>query len=118
MWERDGLPAIVVVFALARIIKSVVTGQAPVTLELRNTPGKKHKQTKGGAVVATVLEKKWKRKYGFNPFRAPEALPILNPSNFVPKNGFPVVEGSRDFLGWYRSKSIQENVWAVAVEFS
>ena len=26
----------------------MVTGQAPVTLELRNTPGKKHKQTKGG----------------------------------------------------------------------
>ena len=26
-----------------------------------------------------------------NPFRAPEPLPILNPSNFVPKNGFPVV---------------------------
>ena len=23
-----------------------------------------------------------------NPFRAPEPLPILNPSNFVPKNGF------------------------------
>ena len=29
-----------VVLTLARIIKSVVTGQAPVTLELRNTPGK------------------------------------------------------------------------------
>ena len=28
-----------------------------------------------------------------NPFRAPEPLPILNPSNFVPKNGFPVVKG-------------------------
>ena len=27
------------------------------------------------------------------PFRAPEPLPILNPSNIVPKNGFPVVEG-------------------------
>ena len=25
--------------------------------------------------------------------RAPEPLPILNPSNFVPKNGFPVVKG-------------------------
>ena len=24
--------------------------------------------------------------------RAPEPLPILNPSNFVPKNGFPVVK--------------------------
>ena len=28
-----------------------------------------------------------------NPFKAPEPLPILNTSNFVPKNGFPVVEG-------------------------
>ena len=32
---------VVVLLALTRIIiKSVVTGQAPVTLELRNTPGK------------------------------------------------------------------------------
>ena len=30
-----------------------------------------------------------------NPFKAPEPLPILNPSNFVPKNGFPVVKGLR-----------------------
>ena len=29
----------------------MVTGQAPVTLELRNTPGKKHKQTKGGTRI-------------------------------------------------------------------
>ena len=29
----------------------------------------------------------------YNPFRAPEPLPILNPSNFVPKNGFPVAKG-------------------------
>ena len=40
---------VVVVLTLTRIIKSVVTGPAPVTLELRNTPGKEHKQTKGGA---------------------------------------------------------------------
>ena len=32
-----------VVFTLTRINKSVVTGQAPVTLELRNTSEKKHK---------------------------------------------------------------------------
>ena len=31
---------VVVVLTLTRIIKSVVSGQAPVTLELRNTPGK------------------------------------------------------------------------------
>ena len=30
----------VVILTLTRIIKSVITGQAPVTLELRNTPGK------------------------------------------------------------------------------
>ena len=36
----------VVVLTLTRIIKSVVTGQASVTLELRNTLGKKHKQPK------------------------------------------------------------------------
>ena len=28
-----------------------------------------------------------------NPFRAPEPLPILNTSSFVPKIGFPVVKG-------------------------
>ena len=31
---------VVVVLTLTRIIKSVVTGQVPVTLEMRNTPGK------------------------------------------------------------------------------
>ena len=30
-----------------------------------------------------------------NPFRAPEPLPILHPSNFVPENGFPVVKVKR-----------------------
>ena len=37
---RSPLPGIVVVLTLTRIIKSVVTGQAPVTLKRRNTPGK------------------------------------------------------------------------------
>ena len=37
---------VVVVLTLTCVIKSVVTGQAPVTLELRNTPGKT--QTQGG----------------------------------------------------------------------
>ena len=41
----------VAVFTLTRIIKSVVTGQASVTLELRNTAEKKHKQTKGGTRI-------------------------------------------------------------------
>ena len=35
---------IVVVLTLTRIIKSVVTGQAPVTLKLRNTPEKTHNE--------------------------------------------------------------------------
>ena len=35
------------------------------------------------------------RRFRVNPFRAPEPLPILNPSNSVPKNGFPVVRGLR-----------------------
>ena len=36
-----------------------------------------------------------------DPFRASEPLPILNPSNFVPKNGFPVVKGlfPRNLIG-------------------
>ena len=37
---------VVVVLTITHIIKSVVPGQAPVTLELRNTPGKKHTQPK------------------------------------------------------------------------
>ena len=35
---------VVVVLTLTRIIKSVVTGQAPVALELGNTPGKNTNQ--------------------------------------------------------------------------
>ena len=35
------------------------------------------------------------RRCWVNPFRAPEPLPMLNPSNFVPKNGFPVVKALR-----------------------
>ena len=46
-----GTAAVVVVLTSTRIIKSVITGQAPVTLEQRNTPGKKHKQTKGGTRI-------------------------------------------------------------------
>ena len=42
---------VVVVLTLTRIIKSVVTGQAPVTLELRNNPGKTHTQPKGGTRI-------------------------------------------------------------------
>ena len=37
---------IAVVLTLTRIIKSVVTGQAPVTLELRNTPREKTQPTR------------------------------------------------------------------------
>ena len=49
-WWRFCL-AIVVVLTLTRIIiKSVVTGQAPITLELMKSPGK-NKQTKGGTRI-------------------------------------------------------------------
>ena len=45
--SRDVVVVVVAVLKLPRIINSVVTGQVPVTLELRNTPGK-DKQTEGG----------------------------------------------------------------------
>ena len=50
-----------------------------------------------------------------NPLRAPEPLPILNASNFVPKNGFPVVkrltkEKSKRTCGDY-------NAWVVLNTF-
>ena len=38
---------VVVILTLTRIIKSLVAGHAPVSLELRNTPGKKHKAKSG-----------------------------------------------------------------------
>ena len=42
---RGFVVVVVVVVTITRIMKSVVIGQAPVTLEWRNTPGeKKHKQ--------------------------------------------------------------------------
>ena len=53
IWKRHiyDIAIVVVVLTLTRIIKSVVTGQAPVTLRLRNTPGKKHKQNKSGTRI-------------------------------------------------------------------
>ena len=40
-----------VVVTLTRVMKSVVTGQAPATLEWRNTPGKKHTNNANKKVV-------------------------------------------------------------------
>ena len=40
-----------------------------------------------------LIPSKWSLKRPLNPFGAPKPLPILNPSNFVPENGFPVVKG-------------------------
>ena len=37
--------------------------------------------------------KKGRNVVFLHPFRAPEPLPRLNPSNFVPQNGVPVVKG-------------------------
>ena len=42
---------VVAVLTLTRTIKSVITGQAPVTPKLRNTPEKEHKQTKSGTRI-------------------------------------------------------------------
>ena len=47
-WVGD---VVVVVLTLSRIIKSVITGQAPVILEWENIPGQKHKQTKSGSYI-------------------------------------------------------------------
>ena len=44
---------------------------------------------------------------GVNPFRGPEPLPILNPSNFVPKNGFPVVKGLRHRATKFRPLTLE-----------
>ena len=49
--SRFHLYHVVVVLTLTRTINSVLTGQAPVTLELRNTPGNRHTQTKGGTRI-------------------------------------------------------------------
>ena len=45
-----GVVVVVVVLTLTRMLKSVVTGQASVTLELRNTPGRTH-TTQGGTRI-------------------------------------------------------------------
>ena len=48
------------------------------------------------AASITIDRKTYTRPSCFetlNPFVAPEPLPIQNPSNFVPRNGFPVVKG-------------------------
>ena len=47
---------VVVVLTLTRMIKSVVTGHAPVTLELRNTPRKKKSQTKGDTHISQLTQ--------------------------------------------------------------
>ena len=44
---------VVVVLTLTRVIKSVVAGQAPVTLELRNAPGKTQ-TTQGGTRIVYI----------------------------------------------------------------
>ena len=44
MMKNVVVVVVVVALTLTRIIKAMVTGQASVTLEWRNTPGKKHKQ--------------------------------------------------------------------------
>ena len=45
-----------------------------------------------------------------NPFRAPKPLPILNPSNNVPQNGFPVVKGLKVQVGLHRENFPREDL--------
>ena len=54
---------------------------------------------------------------GLDPFRAPEPLPILNSSNFVPKNGFPVVKGLRlsQIEENLRRKKAAMNGWCTSI---
>ena len=51
-----------------------------------------------------------KQRKQLNPLIAPEPLPILNPSNFVPEDGFPVVKGlmlsSAAYIRWHGAKDI------------
>ena len=54
----------VVVLTLPRMIKTVVTRQAPITLELRYTLEKKHKQTKVTLEPRNTPEKKHKQTKG------------------------------------------------------
>ena len=49
--QRKTLFIIIVVLTLTRIIKSVVTGQAPVALELRNTLEGKTQTTQSGTRI-------------------------------------------------------------------
>ena len=52
-----------------------------------------HPTTRAGIKVNKNSQNPFRMTGVLNPFRAPEPLPILNPSNFVPKYGFPVVKG-------------------------
>ena len=61
------LVVVVVVLTLTRIIKSVVTGQAPSTLEWKNTPGKNTSKQKvvHAYIIAKAIHasaKKYKKK--------------------------------------------------------
>ena len=56
-----------------------------------------YRRTPTVAVVCHVVTPRSKVNGVVNPSRAPEPLPILNPSNFVPKKGFPVVKGLSAF---------------------
>ena len=53
-WGTEPVVRVVVVLTLSRINNSVVTGQAPVTLEWSKTPGKKH-ETNRYTLVADAI---------------------------------------------------------------
>ena len=62
-----------------------------------------NKPTKDKVGAVTI-----RRFWGYNPFRAPEHLSLLYPSNFVPKNGFPAVKGLRSPT--HQKKSAEKSV--------
>ena len=65
--------------------------------EVRKTTG----NSADGSSLKTTRMLKYDEYCSVNPSGAPEPLPVLNPSNIVPKNGFPVVKGLRAELAIY-----------------
>ena len=83
-YEINRNHVVVVVLTLSRIIKSVVTGQAPVTLGLRNTPEKTHTTQCGIRIYHGVVTKTTDRdslRYAYNGTRRVRQLALGCESN-------------------------------------
>ena len=64
---------------LLLLLLSVVTGQCPFTLALRNGPGKKHTQTKGGTRIYCSWRKKCLRQKHLQKWNREKALYVPGP---------------------------------------